>query len=115
MKRNTTMGNETMKIQYQLSNGMWVDCEDRTEEFLVCCEEQSGLDRAALLAELQAGKTVRNHRDDWYSKCRAKPAPRPAPVVEMVKCSCGHSVPRGLVMSASLGTSCPDCYDRMSG
>jgi len=35
--------------------------------------------------------------------------------VEMVKCSCGHTVPRSQVMSASLGTSCPDCYDRMSG
>lgn len=33
---------------------------------------------------------------------------------EMVKCSCGHSVPRGSVMSASMGSSCPDCYDRMS-
>ena len=32
-----------------------------------------------------------------------------------VKCDCGHVVPRAWVMSASLGTSCPDCYDRMSG
>lgn len=35
--------------------------------------------------------------------------------VELVKCSCGHTVPREWVMSAALGTSCPDCYDRMSG
>ena len=33
---------------------------------------------------------------------------------KMVKCACGHTVPRGMVMSASLGSSCPDCYDRMS-
>jgi len=39
---------------------------------------------------------------------------KPAVAVEMVKCSCGHSVPRGQVMSASMGSSCPDCYDRMS-
>lgn len=32
-----------------------------------------------------------------------------------VKCGCGHTVPREWVMSAALGTSCPDCYDRMSG
>ena len=32
----------------------------------------------------------------------------------LVKCSCGHAVPASLVMSASTGTSCPDCYDRMS-
>lgn len=34
---------------------------------------------------------------------------------QLVKCSCGHSVPRVQVMNASLGTSCPECYDRMSG
>lgn len=39
---------------------------------------------------------------------------RTAPKIEMVKCSCGHSVPRGSVMSAGMGTSCTDCYDRMS-
>ena len=33
---------------------------------------------------------------------------------EMVRCDCGHTVARNLVMSASLGTSCFDCYDRMS-
>jgi hypothetical protein len=31
-----------------------------------------------------------------------------------VMCSCGHEVEENLVMSASLGTSCCDCYDRMS-
>jgi hypothetical protein len=34
--------------------------------------------------------------------------------VALVKCDCGHSVPRAQVMSASLGSSCFDCYDRMS-
>ena len=29
-------------------------------------------------------------------------------------CDCGHRCPSELVMSASMGTSCPDCYDRMS-
>lgn len=32
----------------------------------------------------------------------------------LVRCSCGHTVHRSLVMSASRGTACPDCYDRMS-
>jgi hypothetical protein len=32
------------------------------------------------------------------------------------KLSCGHTVYwKSDVMSASLGSSCPDCYDRMSG
>lgn len=34
--------------------------------------------------------------------------------VKFFKCSCGHTIPDILVMNASLGTSCPDCYDRMS-
>lgn len=33
---------------------------------------------------------------------------------QMVRCDCGHMCPRNLVMSASLGTCCPGCYDRMS-
>jgi len=34
--------------------------------------------------------------------------------VSFKKCSCGHKIPDTLVMSASMGTSCPDCYDAMS-
>jgi hypothetical protein len=34
--------------------------------------------------------------------------------VSMVKCSCGHTVSATMVMSASMGSACPDCYDRMS-
>ena len=40
-----------------------------------------------------------------------KPVAKP---VEYVMCDSGHETPRNLRMSASLGTSCPDCYDRMS-
>lgn len=36
------------------------------------------------------------------------------PQVRMVRCSCGHSVPSHLVMNASLGTACQNCYDRLS-
>jgi hypothetical protein len=32
----------------------------------------------------------------------------------MVKCACGHTVSQHLVMSTGRGSSCPDCYDRMS-
>jgi hypothetical protein len=42
-------------------------------------------------------------------------APRtPRAQTALVRCSCGHSVERALVMSASLGSCCPDCYDRLS-
>lgn len=30
------------------------------------------------------------------------------------ECDCGHRVPAAQVMTASLGTACPNCYDRMS-
>lgn len=71
--------------------------------------------REEVSAALDSGIELRNHREDWYSKCRQKPAPRPPQKpAEMVTCSCGHTVPKILVMSASLGTSCPDCYDRLS-
>lgn len=41
-------------------------------------------------------------------------SPSKPPEMQFVKCSCGHTIPSGLVMSASMGSSCPDCYDRMS-
>lgn len=115
--------NSTKKLQFQLSNGNWVDCEERSTEFFTraICFVDNHPNRDALLGKyesaqerLDAGKSVR-HGTDWYSNIRYEPdPPRPIQPVEMVKCSCGHSVPRGSVMNASMGTSCPDCYDRMS-
>lgn len=32
----------------------------------------------------------------------------------MIKAGCGHMVRRSQLMAASLGTCCPDCYDKMS-
>ena len=42
---------------------------------------------------------------------RAQP---PVTDPEVVRCACGHIAARSVVMSTSRGTSCPDCYDRMS-
>jgi len=40
---------------------------------------------------------------------------RRTPVLpEMVECDCGHECGVAMVMSASMGTACPDCYDMMS-
>ncbi|MBK8188913.1 MAG: hypothetical protein IPK79_00500 [Vampirovibrionales bacterium] len=66
---------------------------------------------------LAGGATVRwcespnYYYDHGYGVIRRKRTPQP---VKLVRCSCGHSVPAAQVMNASLGTSCPDCYDRMS-
>ena len=112
-----------MRIQEQLSNGMWIDCGDRTEEFLTRCEKfNGGMTRNEVMAALETGKSLRNDAADWYSNCRdgeamerimAARRAASAPV-KMVKCACGHTIPSGSVMSTSGGTSCPDCYDRMS-
>lgn len=60
-----------MRLQYQLSNGNWTDCGDRTQEFLARCVEFGGMaDVAAVLTALAAGKEVRNDKFDWYSVCR---------------------------------------------
>ena len=127
-----------LRLQYQLSNGVWVDCNDRTDEFLHLCRANNGPDvtgkivprfratrdltDAEAVEALLAGAELRNDAADWYSNCRCgnayerKMAERRAarPAIKMVKCSCGHTVPSHSVMSASLGSSCPDCYDRMS-
>ena len=80
------------------------------------------LTRDEVVAALETGRELRNDASDWYSNCRdgetyeRKMAERraAAPPVKMVKCSCGHTIPSGSVMSASLGSACPDCYDRLS-
>ena len=116
-----------MRFQRMLSNGSWID-EDRINEFVdmvlereTWFAEREGrepmttreqvIERLATVKDMRAG-------DDWYDNVRdadsTRNAPRSRPVVEMVRCDCGHEVPRGQVMSASRGTSCPDCYDRMS-
>lgn len=60
-----------MQLQYQLSNGEWVDCGDRSAEFLARCVKFGGYSNEAdLIAALAAGKTVRNDCNDWYSNCR---------------------------------------------
>lgn len=109
----------TRNLQYQMSNGAWMDCDsemfgDRTDEFLGRCEENNTMSRGDVLTALDTGETLRNAPEDWYSKCRYEPAPVARVETEMVHCDCGHSAPRGTTMNASMGTACPDCYDRMS-
>jgi len=55
-----------------------------------------------------------NYGSDWYEMIRAKPKPVARVPEALVKCSCGHTIPKSQVMNASMGSACPDCYDRMS-
>lgn len=72
------------KLQYRLSTGSWVDCVERTNEFLDLCEKNDyrkyTMDQ--VVERLNSGKTVRNDVSDWYSECRIKPIKTVAPVLE---------------------------------
>lgn len=76
--------------------------------------------REALEAGMQVNiaESPNFHYDHSYGMIRLidwRIASGKKPVVEqMVKCTCGHTIAKSSVMSASLGSSCPSCYDRMS-
>lgn len=124
-------------VQSQDCRGKWNDVPDEYfESHIARCQQYNGMDesgrvvpvnpncnpdgyrnltREEVVAALESGQTLRNHNEDWYSVSRMKPAPKPAPAeIEYVMCDCGHECPKIQRMSASMGSSCPDCYDRMS-
>lgn len=113
-------------LQYQLSNGDWVDTTEeeaarlldgvlsRESWFAPRQKREPLTTREQVAAFLAKGRREMRHGDEWYENIRAKPAPRPEPKPDLVRCDCGHECERLLVMSASLGSACPDCYDRMS-
>lgn len=113
-----------MTYQRQLCNGSWIDTTDQDaarilDNALAFQANVASMRREPaptlqhMHAELNRGEHIR-FAPDWYMNIRLKPAPRAQPIVTLVRCSCGHSVPQSQVMRASLGTSCPSCYDRMS-
>jgi hypothetical protein len=114
-----------LRIESQTSNGRWAACVAETAETLIGLavetNKKSSLTREGVIAKLMAGDHVR-FDTDWHSVIRSGAAHEEEmkrlraeqPPVKMVRCSCGHTVPSSSVMSASLGSSCPDCYDRMS-
>ncbi len=52
--------------------------------------------------------------DDPYYDLMTMPPTQPRSKLDMVECDCGHTVSHILAMSASRGSTCPDCYDEMS-
>jgi hypothetical protein len=113
-----------LKLQYQLGNGNWWDCSnnpvDRTEEFLKLCmkyDPRTNNNLETTIELLLSGETLRNHDQDWYSKCRNKPADKVSTkdFPNGKKLNCGHTIYyKAHEMGASLGSSCSDCYDKMS-
>ena len=124
--RNGRVENEVRAMKIRLQNacsydGSFSDSNDRSESFLTMCEAFQKMTRDEIMAKLAAGEVLK-YDCDWYAKIRcgniadakraATMAARPVPV--MVRCDCGCTVEKSLVMNASTGTACPDCYDRMS-
>lgn len=67
----TKTSEKELRLQYLLSNGSWIDCGDRQNEFLDMCIEFGGVsDRDELVDKLVTGAEIRNDSQDWYSKCR---------------------------------------------
>lgn len=107
-------------IQYQLSNGAWIDCGERTNEFIGYCigrkmtrDGAAIADAAQALDILQSGKTI-NFGSDWHSNLRIKPAPvaRSVDARPLLRCKCcGQSGHDGAYPFSTLrGTSiCDDC------
>ena len=114
----------------QYSNGAWGEVEpERVNEFLDkvlqyekhlstftnidALGRELCLTADAIVAYLETGKKL-SWADEWYAQIRKTPAPVTQVESEVVKCLCGHTISKNSVMNASLGTCCPDCYDRMS-
>lgn len=101
---------------------MWKPCTGcELEEKLNMAAEKNGMSREKLESLLNDGrgaaaKTGEQSPNYYYDHSMAmiRAANVPKKQVEMKKCDCGCTIPKMSVMSASMGSSCPDCYDRMS-
>jgi len=96
-------------LQYQMSNGNWTPCNDRSEAFVAECMVWRKLSRDEVIGALCAGKTLA-YDSDWYSKIRSAPIARPmvhrpthAPCPR-----CGASSPSRFTTIAD-GDICDDC------
>ena len=76
----------------------------------------NGISEDAVLDKLWCGKSVKLHESPnyYYDHSHGEIRMMRQPKQVEVKCNCGHTVAKNMVMNASLGTSCPDCYDSMS-
>ena len=118
-----------MKFQRHLSNGSWVDASDRIDEFvgyavkvdlwLAPIQKREPRTAQGILDALAAGETVK-YDEEWYAEIRDADAQKPRraqkpdyPNGRQLGCGCtvynAHEV-----MSASMGSSCANCYDEMS-
>lgn len=112
--------------EYEITNGyvgsFGITYKTATAETLreavAAAAQRGGNSEAEIVAALEAGQRVpwcdspNHYYDHGVGYIRRKRAAAAPP--SLVRCDCGHSVESVLVMNASRGTSCPDCYDNMS-
>lgn len=115
-------------MQKQLTNGTWVEVKFahaadyvalavETEKWLAPCQQREPRMAEKIWIDLAEGQIVKIGLE-WFANIRN---PLPAPIIlpddypdgRKLACGCiaynSHEV-----MSASLGSSCEGCYDRMS-
>jgi hypothetical protein len=112
--------------EYEITNGyvgsFGISYKTATPETLseaiTAAAKRNNVTEARIIEMLRGGVKVAwcNSPNHYYDHGtgyirRKRAAQQPA---KLVRCDCGRSVEPTLVMSASRGTSCPDCYDRMS-
>lgn len=90
---------------------------DELEKAIAGAMNVENMSREDVISAIASGRSVRWCKSPNYcydaSYGRIKSIAKQTPVAT-VRCDCGHTVPATQVMRASLGTSCPNCYDRMS-
>ena len=115
--------NANTKLQKQISTGNWIDVDETEANRIVEMAAQKYSATSESIMRMVEAKPGLNYDTEtqetaWYMNVRVKPEPRqprPDDYPNGRKLSCGCTVyNRSEVMSASLGSSCQDCYDRMS-
>jgi hypothetical protein len=92
----TSTNNDLLRRTEAAAVSRGMNYDDHGYRWYEITDEQA----AALLAHEEAAAAKFR---EWQNRPR-----------ETVKCDCGHECEKKMVMSASRGTSCPECYDRMS-
>ncbi len=91
---------------------------DEVDEIINSAAEYNKTTKDEILKLLSEGKIISyDEQLNYYYTHQTKKIRKfrqPPPPPELRQCDCGHVVPAVSVMSASLGSSCPDCYDDMS-
>lgn len=119
------MENSTINKQYETTDGYvsmigekWEKCNDSDlDSILSQAADYNKMDKEKLVSILtnkpgiaaKYAEGINYSVDHGMKKIRLITPVIPEP--EMVKCDCGCTILKSSVMNASIGTSCPDCYD----